>query len=108
VSLQRRHRQRTYAIVRAIDYYGVTFDHRVPTGDNDPEVLQINIIEMDNDEGAYARQWLRFEITPEEWHRDYCAKKILAVPRCCGKRRGKTDRARVNGGVLDRDLGRKS
>ncbi|RSL57091.1 hypothetical protein CEP54_008501 [Fusarium duplospermum] len=39
-----------------IDYYGVTFDHLVPSDDTDPEVLQINIIEMDHDEGACARQ----------------------------------------------------
>ncbi|KID97583.1 hypothetical protein MAJ_06455, partial [Metarhizium majus ARSEF 297] len=36
---------------RVIDYYGVTFDHLVPADDPDPEVLQINIFEMDYDEG---------------------------------------------------------
>lgn len=103
----RYYRWETHAVVREIDYYGVTFDHRVPNGDDDPEVLQINIIEMDDDEGDYARQWLRFEVTPEEWRREYDAKKVLAVPRCCAKRKGTTDRARVNDGVLDRDSGRK-
>lgn len=41
-----------------IDYYGVTFDHLVPPHDLDPEVLQIDIIEMDDDEGAYANTHL--------------------------------------------------
>ncbi|KAK9445228.1 hypothetical protein VB005_00336 [Metarhizium brunneum] len=36
---------------RVIDYYGGTFDHLVPADDPDPEVLQINIFEMDYDEG---------------------------------------------------------
>lgn len=36
-----------------IDYYGVTFDHLVPGNDLNPEVLVINIIEVDND-GLYA------------------------------------------------------
>ncbi|CAH0025658.1 unnamed protein product [Clonostachys rhizophaga] len=44
-----------------IDYYGVTFDHLVSTSDNNPEVLQINIIEMDNDGGAYAEETLLFK-----------------------------------------------
>ncbi|PNH69907.1 hypothetical protein VD0001_g7027 [Verticillium dahliae] len=38
-----------------IDYYGVTFDHLVPADDPNPEVLQININEMDDDEGAASR-----------------------------------------------------
>ncbi|KAM9875669.1 fg-gap repeat family protein [Verticillium dahliae] len=38
--------------VSEIDYYGVTFDHLVPADDPNPEVLQININEMDDDEGA--------------------------------------------------------
>jgi hypothetical protein len=29
-----------------IDYYGVTFDHLVPPDDTNPEVLQINIVEI--------------------------------------------------------------
>ncbi|KAF3345053.1 hypothetical protein VdG2_06821 [Verticillium dahliae VDG2] len=45
-----------------IDYYGVTFDHLVPADDPNPEVLQININEMDDDEGAYANKYLPFAI----------------------------------------------
>ncbi|KAK8141396.1 hypothetical protein G3M48_000125, partial [Beauveria asiatica] len=37
-----------------IDYYGVTFDHLVPRDCPDPEVLVINIIELDNNGGIYA------------------------------------------------------
>ncbi|PNH26507.1 hypothetical protein BJF96_g10164 [Verticillium dahliae] len=44
-----------------IDYYGVTFDHLVPADDPNPEVLQININEMDDDEGAYANKASRYE-----------------------------------------------
>ncbi|KAJ3547858.1 hypothetical protein NM208_g1288 [Fusarium decemcellulare] len=67
-----------------IDYYGVTFDHIVPPGDTDPEVLQINIIEMDDDDGAYAKEHLPFSVDPTE----YKGVKVLAVPRCCQKRKG--------------------
>ncbi|KAI1815443.1 hypothetical protein GGS20DRAFT_337979 [Poronia punctata] len=82
-----------------IDYYGVTFDHLVPADDPDPEVLQLNIIEMDDDGGAYANEHLLFAVDPAE----YTGKKVLAVPRCCQKRKGTQDRARVNGSVLERD-----
>lgn len=34
-----------------IDYYGVTFDHNLPSDVSDPEVLQINIIEIEDDNG---------------------------------------------------------
>jgi hypothetical protein len=37
-----------------IDYYGITSDHRAPGGEVSSDVLQINIIEMDEEEGAYA------------------------------------------------------
>ncbi|KDN61349.1 hypothetical protein CSUB01_06551 [Colletotrichum sublineola] len=43
-----------------INYYGVTFDHLVPHDDIDPEVLQINIIETENDNGEYANTYLPF------------------------------------------------
>lgn len=33
-------------LTRLIDYYGVTFDHLVPADDTNPEVLQMNIIEI--------------------------------------------------------------
>ncbi|KAI6080809.1 hypothetical protein F4821DRAFT_273574 [Hypoxylon rubiginosum] len=83
-----------------IDYYGVTFDHLVPADDYFPEVLQINILEMDEDEGEYANTYLLFTVDPAE----YIGKKILAVPRCCQKRKGTTDRSRVNGSVTQKDL----
>ncbi|KAM5450682.1 hypothetical protein MaudCBS49596_004213 [Microsporum audouinii] len=82
-----------------IDYYGVTFDHLVPADDTDPEVLQINIIEIEDDNGAYANQWLSFRVDPVE----FTGKKVLAVPRCCTKRKGTTDRIRVNECVRWRD-----
>ncbi|KAF5606324.1 arginine deiminase type-3 [Fusarium subglutinans] len=50
-----------------IDYYGVTFDHLVPAGERDPEVLQVNIIEMEEDEGAYAKEHLPFTVDPAEY-----------------------------------------
>jgi hypothetical protein len=42
-------------LTRLIDYYGVTFDHLVPADDTNPEVLQINIIEIEEDNGVYAK-----------------------------------------------------
>ena len=87
------------SLIRHIDYYGVTFDHLVPADNADPEVLQINIIEMDDDEGAYANEHLPFVVDSAE----YTGKKVLAVPRCCQKRKGTQDRARVNGSVAERD-----
>ncbi|KJK90304.1 hypothetical protein H633G_05834 [Metarhizium anisopliae BRIP 53284] len=83
-----------------IDYYGVTFDHLVPADDYFPEVLQINICEVDEDGGEYANTYLPFTVDPAE----YIGKKILAVPRCCQKRKGTTDRSRVNGSVTQKDL----
>ncbi|KAI0450423.1 hypothetical protein F5B21DRAFT_490799 [Xylaria acuta] len=44
---------------REIDYYGITFDHLVPPDDYDPEVLQINIIEIEDDNGVVTRTNLR-------------------------------------------------
>jgi hypothetical protein len=90
---------------RHINYYGVTFDHLVPAGDPDPDVLQINIIELETDDGpfthgeAYANEYLLFAVDPA----DYRGKKVLAVPRCCQKRKGTQDRARVNSSVAERD-----
>ncbi|KAI9823452.1 MAG: hypothetical protein M1832_002463 [Thelocarpon impressellum] len=86
-------------LARQIDYYGITFDHLVPTEDPDPEVLQINIIEMDDDAGAYANEHLPFVVDSAE----YAGKKVLAVPRCCQKRKGTKDRGRVNWSVDERD-----
>jgi hypothetical protein len=79
-------------LCRLIDYYGVTFDHLVPADDINPEVLQINIIEIEDDNGIYANTWLSFAVDPAE----FIGKKVLAVPRCCQKRKGTQDRWRVN------------
>ncbi|KAI1163406.1 hypothetical protein F5B18DRAFT_620066 [Nemania serpens] len=87
--------------VQEIDYYGVTFDHLVPPDDHDPEVLQINIIEIEDDDGVYANTYMPFHVDLAE----YAGKRVLAVPRCCQKRKGTTDRRRVNDGV-DRKEGR--
>jgi hypothetical protein len=53
--------------------------------------LQINIIEMDDDDGDYAKTWLFFQPDLSK----YIGKAILAVPRCCQKRKGTQDRRRV-------------
>jgi hypothetical protein len=82
-----------------IDYYGITFDHLVLANDTDPEVLQINILEIEDGGGIYANKGSRFEIDPA----DYTRKKVLALPRCCQRRNGTTDRRRVNDGVNRRD-----
>lgn len=81
-----------------IDYYGVVFDNNVPSDEYFPEVLTINIIEIEADNGEYANEVLPFSINPA----DYIGKKILAVPRCCQKRKGSQDRKRVNGAVAER------
>ncbi|KAI3551308.1 hypothetical protein CSPX01_01225 [Colletotrichum filicis] len=80
------------------DYYCVTFDHLVPMAEADPEVLQINIIEVESDQGKTANEYLRFPVDALE----YAGKKVLAVPRCCQKRKGTTDRASVNNDGLHR------
>jgi hypothetical protein len=82
-----------------IDYYGITFDHLVPIDDIDPEVLQINIMEIEDDGGIYANNYSCFYINPA----DYTGKKVLALPRCCQTRKGTTDRRRVNDAVNRRD-----
>ncbi|KAI0391715.1 hypothetical protein F5Y17DRAFT_439527 [Xylariaceae sp. FL0594] len=101
------------------DYYGVTFDHLVPATDPDPEVLMLNITELeteDPDNGhnamgfAFARRVLRKEladtITPDAYPgREGEVKRVLAVPRCCQKRRGTTDRRTVNAAVTEREEG---
>ncbi len=88
-----------------IDYYGVTFDHLVPANDPDPEVLVINIIELDDDGGvyadggAYAQEVLLFSVDPA----DYSGKRVLAVPRCCQRKKGTQDRSLINLQVAERD-----
>lgn len=62
-------------------------------------MIQINIIEMEEDEGSFTRECLRFEMNLEE----YKGEKILAVPRCCTNRKGTTDRRRVNDRVKHRE-----
>ncbi|OAA60908.1 hypothetical protein SPI_04932 [Niveomyces insectorum RCEF 264] len=54
---------------------------------------------MDDDQGTYANTYLPFPVDPSQ----YYGRKVLAVPRCCQKRRGKTDRLRVNDGVAVRE-----
>ncbi|KAF2240363.1 hypothetical protein BU26DRAFT_470660 [Trematosphaeria pertusa] len=88
-----------------IDYYGVTFDHLVPADDPNPEVLVINIIEVDSDGGVYAdggqyaNEVLLFPVNPIQ----YTGKKVLAVPRCCQHKKGTQDRRRINSEVAERD-----
>lgn len=84
---------------RLIDYYGVTSDHLVPADDTNPQVLQINLIEIEEDHGIYANTWLSLAVDPTE----FIDKKVLAVPRCCHKRKGTQDRWRVNTGVDERE-----
>ena len=48
---------------------------------------------------AYANEYLLFAVDPA----DYTGKKVLAVPRCCQKRKGTQDRARVNSSVAMRN-----
>lgn len=87
---------------RGFDYYGVTFDHLVPADDDDPEVLHVNIIELEAEEGLYANgikyanETLSFEVHPLR----YLGKKVLAVPRCCQKRLGRKDRVNINEEVI--------
>ena len=83
--------------VKEIDYYGVTFDHLLDDVDgdgDDPEVLQINIIETKYDSAAYANKYSQLQIDPREYSPH--AQRVLAVHRCCTTRRGTTDRRRVN------------
>jgi hypothetical protein len=80
-----------------IDYYGVTFDHLVPANDTNPEVLQINIMEIKDYAGSYAITY-DFVIDPA----DYIGKQVLGAPRCCSTSKGKTDRKRVNDAVDER------
>jgi hypothetical protein len=49
----------------------------------------MDIIEMGEDEGDYAKRHLPFDVDQAEYWEE---KKILAVPRYCRKRRGTQDR----------------
>ncbi|RAK86835.1 hypothetical protein BO79DRAFT_103308, partial [Aspergillus costaricaensis CBS 115574] len=57
-----------------IDYYVVTSDHLVPADEINPEVLQIDIIEVEDDAGGvYANTWLLFAVDPA----DYLGKNVI-------------------------------
>ncbi|KHN93874.1 uncharacterized protein MAM_08296 [Metarhizium album ARSEF 1941] len=53
---------------------------------------------MDDDGGAYANDNLPYKVNPA----DCTSSKVLAVPRCCQKRKGTQDRSRINFEVADR------
>jgi len=82
----------------------VTFDYKVPENETNPEVLAVNIIEMEEDSGEYAngveyaKKHLRLQVNAEE----YIGTKVLAVPRCCQWKKGTQDRARINSDVQSR------
>lgn len=65
----------------------------------------INIIEVDGkggiyaDGGTYANDVLAFPVDPTE----YTGRKVLAVPRCCQKKKGTQDRRLINRQVAERD-----
>lgn len=86
------------------DYFGVTFDHLVPVDDPDPEVLQVNVIDVDKVGGNRADTLLLFDVDPAE----YADKKVLAVPRCLQMRVGSTDRLRINSAIAPRNQDGKS
>lgn len=65
-------------------------------------MLQIDIIEVEDDNGVYTNIWVLFAVDPAE----FIGKKALAVPRCCQKRKGIHDRRRVNAPVDQRVHGR--
>lgn len=89
-----------------IHYFRVTFDHRVPEDDVNPEVLVINIIEVDDgggayaDSGIYASEVLLFSINLEE----FTGRRVLAVPRCCQKKKGTRDQRLINNQAAERDI----
>lgn len=90
------------------DEYGVTYDHLVSDSDSDPEVVQFNLVDptkllcpvlkrngqpMTNSDGAVLTEQDVLKIALDGDEYQDC---VVAVPRCCQVRRGKTDRARVN------------
>lgn len=63
-----------------IDYYGVTFDHLLDDVDgDDPEVLQINIIETEYDSAAYTNKYSQLQIDPREYILSECLPSIDAA-----------------------------
>lgn len=75
-----------------IDYYRITFDHLVPIDDIDPEVLQINIFEIEDDRCIYANEYSCFENNPT----DYTGKKCLLCRDAARNGRG----PRIGGGSM--------
>lgn len=63
----------------------MTFDHLVPAGEDNPEVLQLNTITLVN--SKYSKIQL-FEYA--------AVGNVILLPRCCQTRVGSTDRGRVN------------
>lgn len=57
-------------------------------------------LEIDDDGGEYANTYLPFSINPAE----DSGEKVLAVPRCCKKRKGTQGRPRINDSVAERDI----
>lgn len=55
-------------------------------------MLRINIIEIEDDSGAYANRYIPFAVDPAE----FIGKKVLAGLRCYQGRRETQDRGRVN------------
>ncbi|TLD14356.1 uncharacterized protein PgNI_02831 [Pyricularia grisea] len=64
--------------IEGFDYYGVTFDHLVPADDTNPEVLHINIIELEAKEGLYANglnytdETLSYKVDPLSYLGERC------------------------------------
>lgn len=50
-----------------IDYYEFTFDHLVPSDDEDPEVMVITIYETEYDGAAFAQRYCPVTIDPSEY-----------------------------------------
>ncbi|KAL5315052.1 hypothetical protein ACEPPN_017703 [Leptodophora sp. 'Broadleaf-Isolate-01'] len=67
-----------------IDYYGSTFNHLVPIDDTDPEVLQINILEIEGDGGIYAKKSICFKIDPAV----YTGKKVPCTAEMLSEKEG--------------------
>ncbi|KAM7193089.1 hypothetical protein V8F33_007961 [Rhypophila sp. PSN 637] len=76
-----------------ITHYILTFDHLVPsTDDDDPEVLQLNLFVPSD------AQYSKISLI-QYFEDDDC---VVLVPRCCQVRKGTTDRGRVNDAVKER------
>ncbi|KAK6538612.1 hypothetical protein TWF694_010190 [Orbilia ellipsospora] len=88
-----------WKVLDELDYYGVTFDHLVPPNDTDPEVLMLNIFEMDDDNGEFANKHLLFSVDPADYEG-----KVLTTPRCCQKKKGSMDRKNMNEMVAERQI----